>query len=262
MEKERLEGLLIDYIDNKLNSIDKKMIEQELGRNADAYKLYEELKEVIQVMEQSPPLEPSLRLKTNFQKSLKAELAAQKTKIIFFQPAFYRVAATVALMVVSGAIGYWINRNAQQNRLTEIEKNIDLTRQQLADTKQLMLGMLENNQSPSQRIKGLNVAMEFTNADDEVVAVLLKTMQGDPNTNVRLAALEALSKFKDDPQVRKALIHALPQQHDPMVQISLIQLMVQLKEKGVLKDLQRIVEDAGTIQAVKDEAYSGLLKLS
>jgi hypothetical protein len=35
-----------------------------------------------------------------------------------------------------------------------------------------------------------------------------------------------------------------------------------MKEKGVVNDLQKIVDDEGTIQAVKDEAYSGILRLS
>jgi hypothetical protein len=39
-----------------------------------------------------------------------------------------------------------------------------------------------------------------------------------------------------------------------MVQITLIQLMVRI--------LQRIVDDASTLKPVKDEAYSGMLKLS
>ena len=62
--------------------------------------------------------------------------------------------------------------------------------------------------------------------------------------------------------VRKALINALGKQKDPMVQIALIQLLVQMKEKGVVNDLKKIVDDAGSMKAVKDEAYSGLMKLS
>ncbi|MEX2233764.1 MAG: hypothetical protein WD824_16485 [Cyclobacteriaceae bacterium] len=264
MEKEKLEGLLIDYIDNNLNAVDRHMIEQELLQNADARRLYEELKEVIQAMEQSAPLLPSSMLRKNFDKVLNEEItASSRRRTIFFQPAFYRVAAAVALMILSGAIGFWINKNnEQQNRLAAIEKEMEATRKQLADTKQMMLGLLDNDQSASQRIKGVNVAMEFSNADDEIVKVLLETLQSDPNTNVRLAALDALAKFKQDPVVRKGLIDALSKQRDPMVQITLIQLMVEMKEKGVVKNLQQIVDDVSTIQAVKDEAYSGILKLS
>jgi HEAT repeat protein len=79
---------------------------------------------------------------------------------------------------------------------------------------------------------------------------------------VRLNALEALSRFKEEPEVKKALINALSTQKDPVIQIALIQLMVEMKEKSVVKDLERIIEDERTMRAVKDEAYSGILRLS
>lgn len=264
MENGKLESVLIDYIDGKLNALDRHAIEQELLNNPDARKLYEELKEVIFLMEKSTPLKPTSTLKDKFNKDLTDAIhSVEGSKIRFFSPAFYRAAAAVALMVISGAVGFWISRNnAQQERLVQIEREMELTRRQLADTKQLMLGMLDNDQSASQRIKGVNVAMGLPKADEQVVHVLFKTMRSDPSTNVRLAALEALYKFHRDESVRSGLINALPEQTNPMVQIRLIQLMVEMEEKAVVDELQKIVDDAGAMKAVKDEAHSGILKLS
>jgi HEAT repeat protein len=126
----------------------------------------------------------------------------------------------------------------------------------------MMMSMIENQQSASQRMQGVNVALSIEKADDEVVAALVNTLNNDPNTNVRMAALDALSKFHREPHVRKVLIDALSNQKDPLVQIALIQLMVKMKETGVVDDLKRIVEDDETMEAVKDEAYSGILQLS
>ena len=263
MEKEKLEGLIIDYIDDRLNDAERKFIEQELMRNQEARKLYNELKEVIGLMENSIDLEPSAKLKAGFDQVLRQESTSSRARTIFFHPSLYRVAAAVALLLISGAIGFWIsNNNLQQKELAILKEQMDSTRRQLEETKQLMYAMLGNDQSASQRIRGVNVAMEISNADNEIVEALLKAMQTDANTNVRLAALDALSRFQQDPAVRKGLIDALSEQTDPMVQISLIQLLVQMKEKGVVRDLQKIVDDAGTMQAVKDEAYTGILKLS
>jgi hypothetical protein len=257
MEREKLEGLIIDYIDNKLNSVDKEKIEQELVRNADAYKLYEELKEVMQVMDKSARLEPSTKLKTSFESMLAKELSSvKKNKTVLFTPTFYRVAAAIALLILCGSVGYWINRyNNQQEEIAKLK-------QEMQATKDLMMSMLHNDQSASQRIQGVNVAYTMTKADDEIVTALVKTMNEDRNSNVRLAALEALSKFIGDVSVRRQLINSLAKQKDPVVQIALIQLMVQIKEKSVVKDLQRIVDDAETMKPVKDEAYSGIMKLS
>lgn len=261
MEKQKLESMLIDYIDNRLNTVDRHMVEQELVSNAESYKLYEELKEVMHLMDRSARLEPSMKLRTGFDDLLKGEMtSARPPKTVFFQPALYRVAAAVALLILGGGIGFWISKQheqqlAENDRLTKaLEEQVKITQQ--------MLAMLQNDQSASQRIQGVNVAISIGKADDEIVAALVKAMNEDPNSNVRLAALDALSKFSDDAAVRKALVTSLPKQKDPVVQISLIQLLVKMKEKGVVNDLRKIVDDEKTMQAVKDEAYSGILRLS
>ena len=261
MEREKLESLLIDYIDNKLNSVDRIQVEKELVNNAEAYRLYEELKEVMQLMDRSARLDPSGALKENFIEMLGKESAAQRSaKVVAFKPAFYRVAAAVALLVIGGSVGYLIS---QQNdkRLADIEEKVRIQDEQIRLNNQMM-AMLGNDESASQRIQGVNVAMSREKADDEVVKALVKLMNEDPNSNVRLAALEALSKFIAESAVRKHIINSLPQQKDPVVQIALIQLLVKIREKGVVDDLQDIVNDEGTMKAVKDEAYTGILKLS
>lgn len=264
MEKEKLESLIIDYIDGRLSSDDRAMVDRELAENADARRLYDELREVIGVIESSSGMYPSPALKTRFEKALQNEISVSpRGRTLFFQPAFYKVAAAVALMLLSGAAGFWISRmNSQNARLAEVEREMELTRKQLAETKLAMMNMLENEQSPSQRIRGVNVAMDLSQTDDEIMDALFNTMNNDPNTNVRLAALGALAKFQRDPLVRKKLIAALPAQRDAMVQIALIRLLVQMRDKQVVDDLRRIVNDSGAMKAVKDEAYSGILKLS
>jgi hypothetical protein len=257
MEKEKLESLLIDYIDGKLSDADKQFIEQELIRNPEAYALYEQLKEVIGVIEKSATLEPAQKLRINFDHLLKQEIAeTAASKTIIFQPVFYRVAAVITLLIVAVIGGYWVYKNQQH------ERELATIRKEMEATKQMMLAMMENQQSASQRITGVSVAYTLDKADDEIVSVLVKTMNEDVNTNVRMAALEALSKFHQDPAVRKALIESLSKQKDPIVQIALIQLMVIMKEKSVMKDLERITKDATVMKAVKDEAYSGIMKLS
>lgn len=257
MNIEKLETQLIDYIDGKLTETERQQVEQALMQNEEAYKLYEQLKEVIKAMDKSVPLEPTSKLKMEFDQFLQTEIAStKKTKTIFFQPTLYRAAAAVALLVVGVGMGFWLSKHHdQQQAITKLEK-------ELKATKLMMLTMMSNNQSASQRIQGVNVALTIATADNEVVKALARRMNEDPNTNVRLAALDALSKFRQEPGVRKILIDALSTQKDPMVQIALIQLMVDMKETGIVNDLQRIVDDEGSMKAVKDEAYSGLLKLS
>lgn len=257
MEREKLESMIIDYIDGNLSDAEVKLIESELAQNESVKKLYRELKGVLSQMDESRQLLPSEALKSSFDQLLNRELAQKpEAKSVSMFPMFYRIAAGVALLMVAGVAGYWIHKDqVNQERLDRLEA-------ELRKTKIEMMAKLDDNFSPSQRMQGISVAYEMDKPDDEIVSVLVKTMNHDPNTNVRLSALDALSKFSNEKEVRKALIEALSTQKDPVIQIALIQLMVNMKEKSVIKQLEKITKDVKTMDAVKDEAYSGIFKLS
>ena len=255
MERERLEGLLIDFIDGRLTESERKEVKELISNDPNTRLLYEQLKQVTSVMDRSSEVTPTNRLSRSFQQMLmeeEAQLKAPKQKQIFFTPQVYRAAAAVFLIISGVAIGYYVNQyNTQQKELAELKQFKNET-----------LAMMSDQNSASQRMRGVNVALTIENADSEIVSALINTLNKDKNTNVRLAALEALSKIHHEPKIRKALIASLTNQDDPIVQIALIQLMVKMKEKGVLKDLNKIIEDNDAIQPVKDEAHSGILKLS
>jgi len=175
------------------------------------------------------------------------EIGLKKGRVVFFRPSMFRVAAAIAFVVLGGAIAFIIARQNQQSR----------------ELKLTLMAMLENQQSASQRVLGATVAYnDIVRADDEIVNALVHAMNEDANTNVRMAALEALGKFHNQPHVRKALVASLNTQKDPVVQIALIRLMVEMKETDITKELERISTDEETLQAVKDEAQAGILRLS
>jgi hypothetical protein len=259
MEREKLEGLLIDFIDGRLNEGERKGVKELLSTDEEARTLYEQFKQVTSAMDRSSELAPSDKLFGSFQKMLKEEAAkdnAPKQKQVFFSPVVFRAAAAVLLVMAGITIGYFVNQyNSQKEALR-------VAQEEAATLRREMFAKMGDQNSASQRMIGVNVALTYSHSDKEVVDALVNVLNGDKNTNVRLAALEALSNFHQEPVVRKELIAALANQDDPIVQIALIQLMVKMKEKGVLKDLNRIIEDNDAIKPVKDEAYSGILKLS
>jgi hypothetical protein len=256
MEKQKLESLLIDYIDGKLNSVDKHYVEQELLKNPRSYKLYEELKEVIQIMNRKTQAEPSEKLRHSFEEFLQEEIRlTKKERVVRLNPWWYRAAAAVAFVVVGVSLGFWISaynlRQAQQARIkAEAEKTIQL------------VSMIQDNTSAGKRILGVKAALEEENVNNDILKALIQSLDNDPNPNVRMAALEALRRFYTEPLVRQALIGSLAKQTDPVIQITLIQVLVEMKEKGAVKPLQKIIENEELIPAVKDEAQMGILVLS
>lgn len=257
MEREKLESMLIDYIDGTLEEKDRLFIEAELEQNQEAKILYGQLKEVMVKMDDASPLVPGEALKSSFEHFLSQETAKKpEAKSVTMIPMFYRIAAGIILLMVAGVTAYWVRKDLQnQERLAKMEKELEVS-------KRMMMTLLDNEFSASQRMQGVSVAYEMNKPDDEIVRVLVNTFNSDPNTNVRLAALDALSKFSSEEGVRKSLIESLSTQKDPVIQIALIQLMVQMKEKTVVKQLEKMTKDSRTMKAVKDEAYSGIFKLS
>ena len=253
---ENIESKLIDYIDGKLDEKERVAVEREMAQNEKASKLYEQLLKIIQEMERVQDVKPSQSLQQNFEKMLAEEMQQAKGSQFFFQPLALRIAAGVVFVLLGIGIGFWLNSTYQQKR------EIARLRHEMDSTKQAMLGLLTNQQSASQRMVGATVAYQLVKADDEIVNALVKTMNEDPNTNVRLAALEALGKFKHEANVRKVLIESLAKQNDPVVQISLIQMMVDIKEKSIIGELEKLTQQKEILKAVKDEAYTGILKLS
>lgn len=256
MDKEKLEGLLIDYIDGKLNSVDKHFVEQELLKNPKSFQLYEQLKEVIQMMNRKVPVEPSANLRESFDLLLATEIKnSPKGKLVALSPWWYRIAAAIAFLVVGLSLGFWISAYNQ--------RKADIARSKAEKERTLQLvSRIEDKESAGQRILGVRAAVEINQVNTDILKALIRSLNEDPNVNVRMASLEALRKFYREPLVRKSLIESLEKQTDPVIQIALIQILVEMKEKGAVKPLQEILKGEELIPAVKDEAEMGILVLS
>ena len=120
---------------------------------------------------------------------------------------------------------------------------------------------LYNMQSAASRIRAVASASRQKNDRNDVVDALVQILNNDPNTNVRLAALDGLTRFYREAYVRRKLVASLKNQRDPVVQINLIILLTRMRESGILSDLEKMVNDANTNKTVKDFAWSGILQL-
>lgn len=257
MINETTQQQVLDYIEGKLSDAERKQVEQWLNEDAEVRTWYEQMKEMNSAIRASKEWRPSAALRESFHALLQQEIEAeQKTKSVFFNPVFYRVAAAIVLLVTIGGIGFWYNKQeAKDAEILALRKEMEATRA-------LVFALLENDQSASQRMMGVKAAYETTRKDDAIVLALINVMNQDANMNVRLSAVEALGKFSNEQIVQTALIESLPKQTDPAVQMALIQVLVQMKEQGAVESLQKIIEDETVIESVKDEAHAGIIKLS
>lgn len=98
--------------------------------------------------------------------------------------------------------------------------------------------------------------------DEKVLNAPVHALNYDPSVDVRLAAVDALFQFSDQHMVRQALVESLSRQTSPLVQIALIDLMVEMREKQSEEVLRRMAADRNVNQTVRERAKWGLQRLS
>lgn len=127
--------------------------------------------------------------------------------------------------------------------------------------RQEVLVALNNSQSATQRLSGALAAARLEKTDKAVVDTLVRVMTTDASSNVRLASLDALSKFYRQKYVREQTMASLPDQDDPVVKSALISLLTQMNETSIAGELLKIVADETVEREIKDQAYRSLFKL-
>jgi anti-sigma factor RsiW len=177
------------------------------------------------------------------------------------QPAIQFV-LTVLLFGIGLCVGKFGFSGGQGNRsVAASEASLTQLRSEVAGLKeQVVLALLEQR-SASERLRGVEMTVRLSQPQEQVIAALLRTLEVDPNVNVRLAAVDALQTFAGQPGVRKALLDSLPREKSPLVQVGLIDLMVDLKEREVLPILKTLLENGALLDSVRRSAERGLRKL-
>ena len=163
----------------------------------------------------------------------------------------------MGLLVLGFLVGYQLRPipgPAATNEIAELRSELHQTRQMVA------LSLLQQ-QSASDRLKGVSWSYQLQQPGREILAALLDTLMHDQNVNVRLAAVDALAQFARQPTVRQGILQALAQQDSPMVQIALIDLLVGLGEKNSVTTLRNLSANRNLDTAVRDRAEQGLVEL-
>ena len=77
-------------------------------------------------------------------------------------------------------------------------------------------------------------------------------VEKDPNTNVRLAAIEALALRIRQPGVKPRLLKTLSHQESPLLQMTLLDVLLPEDHERVLEAAGPLLEDEGLDQAVRE----------
>jgi hypothetical protein len=118
---------------------------------------------------------------------------------------------------------------------------------------------LADSSSASTRLAAILKLKESTAINNDMIDRLAKTLNNDPNSNVRLAVLDLMGNYVQYGYVTQVFIQSLVHQSDPSVQLELIQLLAQTNDAKLDEKLYALANDPSTLSAVKDQAYLVLL---
>lgn len=159
----------------------------------------------------------------------------------------FAAVAAVALLVFTAGRFYQGGVNEETDR-------------ELAATRTLMLELM-TDQRTSARIRATTVTLALPAADPVTTANLGYLLRTDASTNVRLAALDALRRFANDPAARDEMVRALGEAPPEAVRLELIETLVRLNEKRILPYLRDIMSTDSLPRPLRTAAEMASYKL-
>lgn len=195
---------------------------------------------------------PSTRLDDQFYSVLAALSANQpeekkpNEKALFpnWNNLFPRLAMAATLLIAGFVGGYFLKGPSQDKSVSELT-------QQVGELKEMMMLSMLEKESATERLKAVSLTSDMNQVSKKVTDALFKTLNGDENVNVRLAALDVLMNYAKDSEVRTGLIKSISVQDSPLVQVALAELMVTLQEKKSVTELKKLLQSDKTPKEVK-----------
>lgn len=259
-----------DYLIGDLDITGEKNVKNHVATCASCREELEILNETWTKLGVLPEQQPGENLRENFYtmlESYKAGLEQKKQgfgtkkwldsvfgKIWPRKPAF-QFAFTIILLLIGFSIGLILPAaSPDKTESRQLRREVRELRQSAA------LAMLKLDSS-SERIRGVSFSTQVENPDKKTLIALLDTLNNDPNVNVRLSAVDALYLFSNDPLVKEGLIQSLSRQESPLVQIALIDLIGDIREKRAVKALKELIKRQKVNPVVKKQAERSIQQL-
>ncbi|MCP5110138.1 MAG: HEAT repeat domain-containing protein [bacterium] len=143
-------------------------------------------------------------------------------------------AAALGLLIIGLSGGLLISGG--ENGATEMA----MLRGEVSSMRQLVTLALLKQESASERLRAVSVSQRLEDPEDNVLSALLAALDSDPSVNVRLAAVDAISRFADRTPVKRRLLTSLSQQQSPLVQIELVDLLAELRDRESLSAIRTL----------------------
>lgn len=258
MSPEEYRQLIPQYLLGELSPDECTAFEARLASNSELRMEMEELRTVWDNLGEVNDAQPSAGLRTRFYERLASATERSRTQrpklfgLWPMRPAWQAVFTGVVF--AAGLFSGLISRQSSVTQAAKLQTEVQQMRQLVA------LSML-NRQSPSARLEGVSWSSRVQEPDAQVSAALVSALEDDPNVNVRLSAVDALSELGNDKEIRAKLIQSIPRQQSPLVQIAIIDALVQIGAREAGPELTAIAADAQYNSNVRQRSAWALQRL-
>jgi len=247
--------LFADYWSHALSDADEIGLEAHLGGCQTCRAEAERLGALWNDLASMPVEQPSAGLRARFYETLAAYRSGAGERLArpVSRRLVWQIAAGIGVLLIGLGAGYGL-RPTQGPEVAQL-------REEVASMRQLVALSLLQQQSASERVRGVSYAYRVEPSDSEVLSALLDTVNRDPNVNVRLAAVDALHPFASSPATRSGILRSLSKQTSPLVQVALIDLLVDLKDRQAEPELRQLLGNSTADAGVRERAQWALQKL-
>ncbi len=260
MKCNTVENKMILFLEGELDPKQHAEMEAHIASCSNCQQMLEETKALLDAFGKVEDEVPSPRVKQGFMELLEEEKSLQQFTIgknnskEFAWKTAFQIAASILLLIGGYAIGSFQKGSESNVEIAQLREETSQLKQDM------MLAMLDNR-SVSKRIQAVNYSEDIAMPDAKVLEALIDRLHFDGNVNVRLAAVEALSRYSENEKVKDAFIKSLTNETNPNIQIAVIQFLVEVQDKRARAPMQKLLEHSETPKFVKDQVNEGLVIL-
>jgi len=269
MTCEEIGELLPDYFEGSLKAPQDDLVERHIEECADC----REEVAIWKKLSLLPVEQPSAGSRERFEAMLdayqtgrndkaSAEFEREKRRSVWnwLRSPVGAVAWSAALLAIGIFAGNYFGGRTTRSNTGQDE--IAAMHTELTNMKQLVVLSMLQQQSASERLQAVSYSRREDQLDPQVMSALVHTLRYDGSVDVRLAALDALSRHGAQPQVHKGVVDALQEQQSPLVQVALIDLMVEWRDPDAAQRLRNFVQTPNLNPTVRQRADWALSKLN
>jgi len=254
-------SLITDYIDGTLTAEREREFKKYVKEGHIVMEEVAAMQQMQGMVEKAEQPQPGPDLSSNFYTMLAQEKQSQakegpnflqQLSQLFFSTVYGRMTFGVAVLLIGVFAGTKLGGGSDEIKSLGAEVN--------SMKEMMMMSMLEE-ESVTERLKGIQMSQGLSQTNTKVTEALFMTLNNDESTNVRMAALQTLEVYANDPVIREGLINSITQQESPLMQMALAELMVELQEKKSIDQFKQLLDKEETPEEVKTTLKESIGKI-